>query len=291
MTVPVKEKNDTFILRNGATNRCLMPTPWSGVVVRPPQDGPPFTVALVPCNDSDTLQQWHFDMGASTVTNVVNAKIGKALAVSNETLYSQVHATKDAFAVSDAAYGYSGLVLVDPYDQPGCSGRGCQNYDPSQMWFYSPHDRMLRQATFTRSINHRDAGGKFELTPKMPTWRHHCLAHTLAIGEAWHVTGSQWPITGAGTVNGTTEVWGGPLQLGAFVLALVNRGESAANITAHFSLLEVDGIDADSIFEVESLWDDHSFGALRGSLTLEVPRHDAALLRLSAPRTTYPIYA
>ena len=41
---------------------------------------------------------------------------GKALAMANSTLFSQAHG-KDRFAVSDVAYGYSGLVMVDPYDQ------------------------------------------------------------------------------------------------------------------------------------------------------------------------------
>ena len=36
--------------------------------------------------------------------------------MANSTLFSQAHG-KDRFAVSDVAYGYSGLVMVDPYDQ------------------------------------------------------------------------------------------------------------------------------------------------------------------------------
>lgn len=38
------------------------------------------------------------------------------MAMANSTLFSQAHG-KDRFAVSDVAYGYSGLVMVDPYDQ------------------------------------------------------------------------------------------------------------------------------------------------------------------------------
>jgi len=62
----------------------------------------------------------------------------------------------------------------------------------------------------------------------MPTWRHHCLAHVLSNANV-------------GTVNNDTEVWGGPLDGGDFVLALVNRATTGGStlMTAAFEMLEV----------------------------------------------------
>merc|ERR1711957_101874 len=161
-----------------------------------------------------------------------------------------------------------------------CKGRGCNNYDPSQMWFYSPYDQMIRQATYTRSIQHRDSGKR--LSQKSSTWQHHCLAHVLGIGEAWHVTEeSQWPITGAGTIAGQTEVWGGPLQGGRYVLALVNRNDSAANITARYAMLEVPTVGDATVFTVESLWDNKSLGVQQGGFRGEVPGYDMSIFILS----------
>merc|ERR1712048_1337161 len=112
------------------------------------------------------MGQWRFDKGSATVTSIVSVAIGKALGVSNSTLFGRSHG-EDEYPVPDGAFGFSGLVLVDVYDQDSCRGRGCNNYDPSQMWFYSSYDQMIRQATYTRSIQHKD-GGKI-LSKKMPT--------------------------------------------------------------------------------------------------------------------------
>ena len=76
--------------------------------------------------------------------------------------------------------------------------RDCQDYDETQKWFWSPTDGRLRHATFTASINHAVDGAGYALTKKVPTWRHHCLAHVLSVDNS-------------GTPSGHVEVWGGPL--------------------------------------------------------------------------------
>merc|ERR1712217_951448 len=150
----------------------------------------------------------------------------------------------DALQVSDSAYGDDALVLVKPFDQEGCANRDCQNYDPTQMWYYSPTEGFLRHATYTASINHKADGDGYTLTRKMPTWRHHCLAHTLSVANM-------------GTASGVTEVWGGPLSNGDFVMALLNRGAANATIHADFAALADGGADvADdggASFEVRDL--------------------------------------
>ena len=112
-----------------------------------------------------------------------------------------------------------------------CASRSCQGYDPSQMWYYSKTDGMLRQSTYTASINHRITGAGYVLTEKVPTWRHHCLSHALSI-------------TNEGSASGMQEVWGGPLAGGSYVLALLNRGTAPILIDAPFTLLEIKAVTA-----------------------------------------------
>ena len=54
-------------------------------------------------------------------------------------------------------------------------------------------------------------GGTGFLTPKAPTYQHHCLAHVLSNQDT-------------GTAFGDSEVWGGPLSGGDYVMAALNRG-------------------------------------------------------------------
>ena len=47
---------------------------------------------------------------------------------------------------------------------------------------------------------------------KTPTYRHHCLSHVLSTANE-------------GTAQGTTEVWGGPLSGGDYVMAVCDRAD------------------------------------------------------------------
>jgi hypothetical protein len=91
----------------------------------------------------------------------------------------------------------------------------------------------LHQA-YTASLNHAEHGGQGlsgggtgYLTPKTPTYQHHCLAHVLSNEDT-------------GTATADTEVWGGPLSGGDFVMAAVNRGGSnSAPIRLNWTMLEL----------------------------------------------------
>jgi len=247
--------NDTFILKNAVTRRCL--TVFDGEAAP----------ALRPCSDNSPSSQWRFSKGPHTVTSVINVGTGGALAVDNRTLFSQGH-LKDEFQVSDRAYGYSGLTMVEPYDQDGCTKRDCQNYDPSQMWFFSAADRKLRQSEYTASINHKNMGDGYVLTQKVPTWQHHCLAHVLSVAN----DGSQ---------HGDTEVWGGPLADGAYVVAFLNRGSAAATISMKYSDFEMDTLSDATSFEVRSLWDGVTLGSKIGGFESSVQSRDISIYKLS----------
>ena len=64
------------------------------------------------------------------------------------------HRTKN-FATPDTSYGLPPLALVPRYAQPTCGARDCQDYDPTQKWYWSARDGKLRHALFTASINDR----------------------------------------------------------------------------------------------------------------------------------------
>ena len=264
-----------YTIQHRATGRCLSTMPSAAPVFA--NEG---RVVLLPCGTgTPELQQWRFGKGVHTVSSVVSVATGLALAVSNATLTSTPHTypkdgklvpgTADEFPVSDAAFGEDALVLVPPYDQDGCADRDCQNYDNSQMWYYSPSEQLLRHSTYTASINHRVEGDGYTLTEKVPTWRHQCLAHVLSVANE-------------GSKPGITEVWGGPLVGGAFVLALVNRGNTTADISAKFSLLEAAAAATPGAsFHVRDLLNYKDLGVARGEIHGTVPPHDLMVVKLS----------
>jgi hypothetical protein len=111
------------------------------------------------------------------------------------------------------------------------------------------------------------------LTPQLPSHlQGTCLAQVATTGN-W---GTQ-----AGTV---TEVWGGPLSAGAYVMGLWNRGGAAATtVTARWRFLGVPGIDDTTTLCVRDLWAGANLGPHIGSVAMTVDVHDLALVRLSLP--------
>jgi hypothetical protein len=266
----VHSPHDAYLISNNATGRCLTARPTSSTSAASPSPQSA-RVALLPCNTSEPSQFWSFDDGLHTVSSLTNVATGLALAVANATLRAVIHSPNghvDAFATPDAAYGLPPLVLVPPYKQPPCTVRGCQDYDPTQKWYWSKGDGKLRHALFSASINDRVTGGGYQLTPKVPTWRHHCLAHVLSDENK-------------GTESGHAEVWGGPLADGAFVIGLANRYTQPLNITAPFAALGMPSVGESSTFAVRDLWRRTSLGTATGRIHASVPPHDLALFKLS----------
>lgn len=249
-----------YSLLNDATGRCLSVAAAQGVAMLP---------VLLPCNASDPLQQWRFDLGMTTLTSITNVATQMAVGVTNSTLFSGAHGTADP-SLPDAAYGTNMLAMVSPVDPLPCTSRSCEGYDHTQMWYFDPTERKLRMAAFTSSINHCYSGDCYVLTPKVPTWRHHCLAHVLSIRNA-------------GTDAAPSEVWGGPLVGGSFVLGLLNRGANSSTITAPFDALEWPGVGPTTQFCVRDLWAHAELGVMTGSVAVSVNASDIALLRLYAP--------
>ena len=247
-------------LVNTATGRCLVPGSAQGLD----------TVVLLPCNATDAAQAWNYGTGGSqTVSALVHNATGMALSVGNSTLFSVQHGNDQA-PLPDAAYGALVLGLAPFQPTQTCTSRDCEGYFPEQLWF-GPDlvDSFIAQATYTGSINHCFDGSCYELSKKTPTYEHHCLAHVLSVRN--------------GPSNaGTTEVWGGPLSGGAYVLGLLNSGGAAAQVTAPFSAYGVAGVGDSTQFCVRSLWAPAAnVGSFTGSFSASVPSHDFLVYKLT----------
>jgi alpha-galactosidase len=261
-----------YEIQNDATGRCLAQS-----------DGT--TVVLLPCTGAPS-QLWLFDKGITTVTSITNVEVKLALAISATALYSQVHG-RDGNPVSDQAYGEGSLILVKPMDQDSCNSRWCENYEPEQMWYYSPVEGMLRHSLFSASMNHievqnQDKEDGYILTPKVPTSRHNCLAHVLSTANT-------------GTESGTSEVWTGPLSGGSMVVAFVNRGHVSTGISIPLDSLTTPTTTSTAAaaaahslpshrhsYLVRDSWNARDLYVVHAgeSVQLDVLGHDIAVLRL-----------
>lgn len=200
----------------------------------------------------------------------MNCASGLALALGNSTLWAAGHGSDPV--LPDAAYGTE-LLQFAPYSpQQPCTDRNCEGYDPSQLWYFDPTDGFLAQATYTSSINHCFDGGCYELTARLPTTSHRCLAHVLSVRNV-------------GTDAGLLEVWGGPLSGGRYVVGLLNRNNAtlvpSSLITAPFSVLGVPGVGPASSFCVRDAWQQAQVGTATGSFTANISAHDLGIYTLT----------
>ena len=259
-TMPHATVAGAVVVINTATGRCLVP----GTDL--------LTVVLLPCSIKDTSQAWSRGAGgAQTVSALVHNVSGLALFAGNSTLFGKKH-EYDTTTLPDKAYGTVVLGLGEYFEPKQCTTRSCEGYAPEQLW-YGPDliDGFIAQATYVASINHCDGGDCYELTPRAPTFEHHCLAHVLSVYNA-------------PSASGETEVWGGPLDGGTFVLGLLFAGNStpSTTIAAPFFALGVAGVGDNTTFCVRSLWAPAAnVGTFTGSFSALIASHDLGIFKLS----------
>ena len=82
--------------------------------------------------------------------------------------------------------------------------------------------------------------------------------------------------------DGDLEVWSGPLDGGAVAVVLLNRGASAANVTAEWSDI---GLDSNREATVRDLWQMKDMGSMKGSVTAMVDSHGVVMYKITP--TTY----
>jgi alpha-galactosidase len=78
--------------------------------------------------------------------------------------------------------------------------------------------------------------------------------------------------------DGRLEVWARPLWDGTLAVGLFNRGQQAANVTARWSDLGLQGSQP-----VRDLWQQKDLGVFRDSLSALVPQHGAVLVKIGRP--------
>lgn len=87
-----------------------------------------------------------------------------------------------------------------------------------------------------------------------------------------------------GTESGSTEVWGGPLANGDFVMAALNRGTDSASIAMSWDMLEIPSVTSATVFDVRDLWAKKLVHkAQAGGFIASVGPHDIQIFRLSKP--------
>ena len=131
------------MLRNDETGRCLTMAPYWQYAAAP---------LLLPCNGSDAAQAWLLPTGAARLGALLSAAAlaagaPAALTVGDSTLHTAPHGP-DA-PLPDANYGLTNITLSAYAPEPPCSNRNCDNYAPSQMWYWSPRTRKLYLGHFS----------------------------------------------------------------------------------------------------------------------------------------------
>jgi len=263
---PVNASANSFTLVNSASGRCLGLRTYTSSALIP---------VLVPCApvSQDPTQEWAFPPTAvgtvGTITALLSVPSGQALAVANSTLFSAVHG-KDEAELPDANYGIQTLLLVPYAPEPPCTNRGCQDYDPTQMWYYSPRQGTIALANAEGNGYRCYEGPCYQLTSHLPS------SDTLCLSSVASISNDPLNPTGAGTA----DVWGGPLANGDYAFALVNRGASTQEIEVQWSMLEVPAYGPTTAACVKELYTGATLNAT-GSATFSVASHDTAMLRVT----------
>lgn len=79
-------------------------------------------------------------------------------------------------------------------------------------------------------------------------------------------------------VDGTNEIWSGPLSGGSYAVLLLNRGNTATNITASWSDF---GLDPDKEADVRDIWKMKDLGSMKTRVTAMVESHGVAMFKIT----------
>jgi len=267
---PTVSGKPVFSLVSNETGRCIGLQPYVGGVLTP---------ALMECSAADPSQAWTFPTGSTrigaiqSVMAVASEAAATVLAVSNSTLYGIVHGG-DTQAMLDGGYGDQHLGLAPYNPEPPCDNRNCQDYDPSQSWYWSPRSGTIRLAAASAEGYRCYEPGCYQLTSHLPAYDELCLARVASI--------SAYGVDPSSDHTGGTDVYGGPLDGGHFALGLLNRnavGTPNATITAKFEWLEDPTFGAGSHACVRDLFSGVA-KMVTGSVEWSVTPHDMAMLRV-----------
>ena len=258
------------LLENTETGRCLTMGTYASHATAP---------LLVPCNASDAAQAWvlptatNGSIGGLLWLPATQAQAPAALTVGESTLYSTVHGD-DPVAVPDGNYGNFNITLAEYAPESPCSTRSCDDYTPAQMWYFSPRLGTISLGAMSANDYRCYGSGCYKLTGHVNVGAQFCLSHVLSY-DANSGTEPQ------GSSVAGSDVWGGPLAGGDFVMGLVNRHNTGTiAIEARWAWLEASGVGDSTCFTATELFSGEAYGSNIGGITISVPRDDMAMLRL-----------
>lgn len=250
-------------LYHNASGRCLATQPY----MKRPLPVP----VLMPCDPKDPTQEWLLPLPLS-ITHVINTAMNSSLAVGESTVWGTLHG-KDNVTTLDSQYGITNLTFEATQFDPPCASRDCENVNPRQSWYWSPSSGKLSLALFSGNMYkcYEGSSGCYDFTSILPISDDMCLTRVASISN-----------DGLDTSLGGVHVWGGPLSGGDFAMVLENRdGTDQGGAVGEWAWFEVPGVGSDTVFCVTELYSGKSLGKLKGGVTLPLPAHDAAVLRLT----------
>ena len=89
----------------------------------------------------------------------------------------------DSQPLLDASYGEMWLELQPYQPEAPCNNRNCQDYSPSQAWYWSPRSGTVRLAAAPGNGYHCDEPGCYQLTTHLPAYDELCLARVASISS------------------------------------------------------------------------------------------------------------
>lgn len=267
---PTSVNSSAVMLKNTYTNRCLAISSYWNY---------PTVPLLFPCNTSDPSQAWILpketanSIGGLLSLPALLSGSPSALTVGDSTLYGSVHGGGDP-SLPDSFYGLTNLTLSAYAPEPFCNNRGCDNYVPQASWYWSPRLGTLNLGHMSANDYRCFGPNCYQLTGHPPTGAQYCLSHVLSydanVGTDPNGSGKEG-----------SDIWGGPLSGGNFVMGIVNRYNTQQQISARWSWLEATGVDDTTSFCVTELYSGNKLGANVGGVSLSVLPHDMLVLRLT----------
>jgi hypothetical protein len=231
---------------------------------------------------SDMTQAWIFPTGPLRIGGLLNVAAlqagspNTALGVGNSTVYGTIHGN-DNMPLPDISYGINYLSLFPYNPEPTCTNRNCQDYDPTQSWYWtSRFPYTINLAMSSANMYRCFEGPCYQLTSHMPTAAVWCLSQVASISND-----GLDPTT---TTTGGYDVWGGPLSGGNYVFGALNRdpvGSAPASITVEFSMLEDPAMGPTTTACVRELYTNTLIGtSITGGFSVTVAPHDLAVLKV-----------
>lgn len=280
--------SNTFIIYHPASRRCLSSRPY------PNRDQP--VPVLLPCAHAPASLSPHLPSysaslaesvlsradidsqiwvipSAESVGGLINAALNLSLAVGNSTLYGVSHGSD--MSMLDQSYGLMNVTFMEYMPQPVCTSRSCDNYVPSQSFYFSTLTGRISVALMAANAYRCFEGECYQLTGHMPTFADLCLSRVSSISN-----------DGIDNTKSGVHIWAGPLSDGDYVLAFDNRDTVTHNATAVFALLEVEGVNESTSMCARDLYANKEVGVVVGSISVTVASHDTVVIRLTPNATS-----